>query len=151
MANAAKPAAGSRDMRFQHRLHRIPQGKIGIAHNPGIGSDIAIDTACEHRGDAGDEFRLPHWLQRLRPSSAMHGPRLDINGGLNVMAAFQIGQEFIMQIAPARPIPEMVMRIDDHLRGVQDFFLPRREPILSDGEVMLHLMLGHGVFLTAWL
>jgi hypothetical protein len=45
----------------------------------------------------------------------------------------------------------MVMRIDDHLRGVQDFFLPRGEPILSDGEVMLHLMLGHGVFLTVWL
>jgi hypothetical protein len=43
------------------------------------------------------------------------------------------------------------MRINDHLRGVQDFFLPRGEPILSDGEVMLHLMLGHGVFLTAWL
>jgi hypothetical protein len=45
----------------------------------------------------------------------------------------------------------MVMRINDHLRGVQDFFLPRGEPILSDGKVMLHLMLGHGVFLTAWL
>jgi hypothetical protein len=43
----------------------------------------------------------------------------------------------------------MVMRINDHLRGVQDFFLPRGEPILSDGKVMLHLMLGHGVFLTA--
>ena len=151
MANAAKPAAGSRDMRFQHRLHRIPQGKIGIAHNPGIGSDIAIDTACEHRGDAGDEFCLTHWLQGFRASRAVHGPRLDINCRLDVMAAFQIGQEFIMQIAPARPIPEMVMRIDDHLRGVQDFFLPCGEPILSDGEVMLHLMLGHGVFLTAWL
>jgi hypothetical protein len=66
------------------------------------------------------------------------------------MAAFQIRQEFIMQIAPARPIPEMVMRINDQLRRVQDFFLPRGEPILSDGEVMLHLMLGHGVILTAW-
>ena len=151
MANAAKPAAGSRDMRFQHRLHRFTQRQVGIAHNPGIGGDIAINAACEHRGNAGDEFCLAHRLQGFRPRRAMHGPRLDINCRLDVMAAFEVSQEFIMQIAPARPIPEMVMRINDHLRGVQDFFLPRGEPILSDGEVMLHLMLGHGVFLTEWL
>ena len=81
----------------------------------------------------------------------MHGPRLDIDGCLDVMAAFQIGQEFIEQIAPARTIPKMMVRINDQLRRVQDFFLPRGEPILSDGKVMLHLMLGHRVFLTAWL
>jgi hypothetical protein len=44
-----------------------------------------------------------------------------------------------------------MVRINDHLRGVQDFLLPCGEPILSDGKVMLHLMLGHGVFLTVWL
>ena len=92
-------------MRFQHRLHGIPQRQIGIAHNPGIGGDIAIDAAGEHRGDAGDEFCLTHRLQSLRPSGAMHGPRLHINRRLHVMAAFQISQEFIVQVAPARPVP----------------------------------------------
>ena len=151
MANAAKPPTGGRDMRFQHRLHGFTQCQIGIANNPGIGGDIAIDAAGEHRGDAGDEFCLTHWLQSFRSCGAMHGTRLDIDRRLDVVAAFQIGQEFIVQIAPARPIPKMVMRINDHLCGVQDFFLPCREPILSHGKVMLHLMLGHGVFLTAWL
>jgi hypothetical protein len=46
-----------------------------------------------------------------------------------------------MQIAPTWPIPKVVMRVNNRLRRIQDFFLPRGKPILSDGLVMLHLML----------
>ena len=79
----------------------------------------------------------------------MHGPRLHINRCLDVMAALQIGQEFIMQIAPAGPIPKVMMRVNNQLRGVQNLLTARGEPILTHGKVML--LLGHGVFLTAWL
>jgi hypothetical protein len=57
------------------------------------------------------------------------------------MAAFQIRQAFIMQIAPAWPIPKVMMRINNQLRGVQNLLLPRGEPIFSDAKVVLHLML----------
>jgi hypothetical protein len=45
----------------------------------------------------------------------------------------------------------MVMRINNDLARINNLLLPRGKPSISDGNVMLHLMLGHGVLLKAWL
>ncbi|NBQ76370.1 MAG: hypothetical protein EBU14_13635 [Acetobacteraceae bacterium] len=43
----------------------------------------------------------------------------------------------------------MVMRINNDLVWIDNLLLPRGKPGISDGKVMLDLMLGHGVLLKA--
>jgi hypothetical protein len=52
------------------------------------------------------------------------------------VAAGRVCEQFIEQIAPARPIPQMVVRIDDRQVGLEDLFLAARQPVAADGKIV---------------
>ena len=74
--------------------------------------------------------------QFLGAVGTVEGARLHQHGGAHVVAAADVGQDLIEQVAPARAVPQVVVRVDDALRGVEDLLLARGQPILADGKVV---------------
>ena len=58
------------------------------------------------------------------------------------MPAPQIGQQLGKEVRNPVAIPEMVMRVDDGEAGLDDLFVPEREPIGSDDELAMCQPLG---------
>ena len=96
----------------------------------------AVAAAGAHRRDAVDELGLAHRLVGLRPAGAVHRPALHEDGRDDVVALAGIGQQVVQQVAPARPVPEVVVRVDDRQAGVERLLGDLRQPVLADRHVM---------------
>jgi hypothetical protein len=85
--------------------------------------DRAVTAACAHRGDAGDELGLADWAQLDRPVGAIHRAAFLKDGGDDVVAGVEVGEQFRQQIGPAAAVPQMMMRINDRQLRFEDRFL----------------------------
>ena len=120
MAHAAKPAAAGAHMRQQYRLDPVAEGQIGVADDAGRDPGLAVIARGAHRGDAGDELGLadrPHLGGAVR---AVHRMAFDEHGGDDVVAAVEVGQQFVEQIAVPAAQPQMMVRVDDRQIGIED-------------------------------
>jgi len=52
------------------------------------------------------------------------------------VTAAGVGQQFIEEVTPARPVPQMVVRIDDRQIGVEDGLAAPIKPRLADRKVI---------------
>ena len=59
---------------------------------------------------------------------------------------FEILEQFVEQIAVARPVPQMMVRIDDRPVGLERLFLGRGEPVLADRQMTRR---GRGIGLSS--
>ena len=102
-----------------------------------------------HRRDAVDEFGLAERLQLLRAVGAVHLAAFLKTGRGDVVAAADIGQQILEQIAVAGPVPHVMVRVDDRQIGLDDLLAPAVEPILADRRVAAgrDRGLGHGAVL----
>jgi hypothetical protein len=137
VADAAEAAVAGGEMRIQHRSRRRAAREVGEADDAGADADIAIAAAFAHGGDAGGVLRLADRAQLLRPVGAVEGARLHQHGRPHVMPRADIGEDVVEPVTPARPFPQVMVRIDDALAGIEDLLLPRGEPFLADGKVVL--------------
>ncbi len=136
MANAAEaPAAGAIERR-QHRLDAAAEHQVRMANDARAGADVAVDAARRHGGDAVDELDLADRLHLVRPVGAQHRARLHEHGGDDVVAAVGIGEQVVEQIAPARAIPQMMVRIDDRQIGLEDRLGAARKPVVADVKIV---------------
>ncbi len=136
VADAAEPIAAGADMRLKHRLHPGAQQQVRVTDNAGADARRAVDAAGAHGSDAVDELGLPDRLHVVRAGGAMKRARLHEHRGSDLVPAVQVGEQLRQQIAPVRPVPQMMVRIDDRQVGLQDRLVPAREPILSHPQVM---------------
>ena len=100
------------------------QAKVGVADDAGAGAGRAVDAARAHRGGAVDELGLadrPH-LGRARRRGTSTGPRR--RRSRRCCGRCRVGQQVVEQIAPAGPVPEMVVRVDDRQLRLEDRLLP---------------------------
>ena len=97
---------------------------------------LAVDAARAHGGDAVDELGFAHGAHFDRARGARHRTRLHEDGGDDVVAALRIRQQFIEQITPVGPVPQMMVRIDDGQIGREDRLLAPIEPVLADGKIV---------------
>ena len=135
MADAAEAVAAGADVGLQHRLDPAAQRQVGMADDAGAMPGLAVDAAGAHGGDAVDELGLADRLQLLRPCGAVHRAGLHIDRRDDVVAAVGVGQQLVEQVAPAGPVPQMVVRIDDRQVGLEDRLLAAVEPLLADGKI----------------
>jgi hypothetical protein len=82
--------------------------------------DRAEAATCAHRRDAGDELDLADWARLDRPIGAIHRAALLEDGGDDVVAGVEIGEQFRQQVGPAAAVPQMMMRIDDRQLRFED-------------------------------
>ena len=131
MPDAAEAAVAGDDLRFQHRLRAVAEQQIGVADDAGADLRRAIAAARAHRRDAVGEFDLADRAERFRPAGAVHRAAIDIDGGDDVVAGRDVGGHLLDHVAQAAAVPEMMMRIDDRARGVDDFLGVLRKPVLA--------------------
>ena len=88
----------------------------------------------------------PSDFSSWRPVGAVHLAAFLEAGRGDVVAAADIGQQILKQIAVARPVPHMMVGIDDRQLGLDDLFLPPVEPVRADRRMAAgrDRGLGHG-------
>ena len=136
MADAAQTVAAGTDVRLQDRLDPAAQSQIGVADDPGADPRLAVDSARTHGGDAVSELGFadrPH-LDRAAPT--VHRPGLHEHRRDDVVTAAGVGQELIEEVTPARPVPQMVVRINDRQVGVEDGLEAPIKPRLADRKIV---------------
>ena len=108
-----------------------PEQQIDVADDAGADRGLAVAAARAHRRDAIGELDLADGPERLRPVRAVHRAAIDIDGGDDVVAGGDVGRHLLDHVAQAAAIPEMVMRIDDRARGIDDLLGVLREPVFA--------------------
>jgi hypothetical protein len=94
-----------------------------VTNNAGAGPRLAVKTAGTHGRHTIDEFRFADGAHFDGSGGAQHRARLHKHRGYDVMASVGVGQQFIEQIAPSGPVPEMVVRVNDRQIGLKGGFL----------------------------
>ena len=120
MAHTAEPSATGPDQRFQHRLDAVAEGEIGEAHNASGDTRRPIEAAGAHRGDASDELGFAHRSQLFRSVGAVHAVAFLEHRGDDVMTGADVGEKVVEQVTMVRPIPQVVMGIDNGEVGIED-------------------------------
>src|SRR5438046_8467024 len=121
MANAAEAVAAGTNMRRQDRLDSAAQGQIRLSVDAGADLGLAVSAAGAHGRDAVDELGLPDRPHLHRPTGAVHRARLDERGRDDVVAAARVVAQFVEQIAPAGPVPQVMVRINSPPSPPTDF------------------------------
>jgi hypothetical protein len=118
MADATQAVAAGADVRLQNRLDPAAQSQIGVADDPGADPRLAVESARTHGGDAVDELGFADRPHLYRAGAAVHRAGLHEHRRDDVVTAAGVGQQFIEEVTPARPVPQMVVRIDDRQVGL---------------------------------
>ncbi len=122
MADAAEAAVAGGDLGLQHRLCGVAEQQIDVADDAGVDLRLAIAAAGAHRGDAVGELDFAHRAERFRSAGAIHRAAVDIDGGDDVVAGGDVAGHVLDHVAQAAAVPEMVMRVDDRARRIDDVF-----------------------------
>ena len=137
MADAAEAVAAGADVGLQHRLDPAAQRQIGMADDAGAMPGLAVDAAGAHGGDAVDELGLadgPHLVRARRRACIARACTKTV--ATMLWPLLRVGQQLVEQVAPAGPVPQVVVRIDDRQIGLEDRLLAPIEPFLADGEIV---------------
>ena len=135
LANALEAAAAGLHVRLEHRVHVIDAPEIAVADDAIAGADARSLGACR---DAGDEFGLADRAQFLGTAIAIGEAALNEHGGAHVVSRPEIGAQFIEQVASVA-FPQVMVRIDDRQRGVDDVLAQLGKPRLVDVRVRVGL------------
>src|SRR4051794_25521937 len=131
MPEAAKAALAGGDLSLEHRARALAKQEIDVADNAGADRGRTVAAARAHRRRAVGEFHFAHRAQGFRPAGTVHRASLDIDGGDDVVPGADIVRQLFDQIALAAAVPEMMMRVHDWPRGLEDFLLMEREPVFA--------------------
>src|SRR5205807_4866860 len=91
-------------------------------------------AARAHGGDAVDELGLAHRPHRGGTVGAVAGGAFDEHRLRDVVAAARVGKQIVQQITMAREVPQVMMRVDDLERGLDDVLAVEREPFFLDAR-----------------
>ena len=83
---------------LQNRRYPLAQVQVGVTDDGRRGTAAAINSAGAGRRQALGELHLSDRAHLLRPFSAVHGSGLNKDGGPDVVAAIQVGQQLVKQI-----------------------------------------------------
>lgn len=129
--DAAKAAVAGGDFRFQHRSGSFAEQEIDVADDAGAERGLAVTAAGGHRRNAVGELDLAHRTKCFGPVGAVHRAAIDIDCRDDVMAGGGVGRHLLDHVMQSAAVPEMVMRIDDRARRVDDFLGVQRQPVFA--------------------
>jgi len=84
--------------------------------------DGSIATTRAHCREAGDKLGLADRAHLGRAAGAVHRPAFEKHGGDDVVPGIEVSAQLVNQIAMVRPIPEMMVGVDDRQFGIEDRF-----------------------------
>ena len=113
VADPLEAPARDRDVLFENALGAAADPQIDIADDAGDAPRLAVFAGSAHRRDAVDEFGLAERLQLLRAVGAVHLAAFLKTGRGDVVAAADIVEQILKQVAVAGPVPHVMVRVDD--------------------------------------
>ena len=119
-------------MLLEDALGPAADAQIDIADDPGDATRLAVFPRRAHRRDAVDEFGLAERFLLLRPVGAVHLAAFLEAGRDDVVAAADVFEQVLEQVAVAGPVPQMMVRIDDRQIGLEDLLAALVEPVRPD-------------------
>ena len=124
---------------LQHVAHARAECEVGMADDRLGDTARAVGARRTHRGDAVDELDLADRRHLGGAVPAVHRLAFEEDGGDDVVAAADIGQELRQEVAATmRRVPEVVMRVDDRqLRLERRLGRTFRQPCLQLGVVAI--------------
>ena len=128
MADATEPAVASSDLGFQNARDPVPEPQIGVPDDASAQPALAVASAGAHRRGTVDELDLADRLHLDRPVGAVHRTAFDKDAVRDVVAAARVGEQLVEEVAVPVPLPQVMMRIDDLERWLQDLLFPLRPP-----------------------
>jgi predicted TIM-barrel fold metal-dependent hydrolase len=112
IAHPCETAAACVDQRLEDRLDPVAQREIGIADDALCHLDRAVAATGAHRGDARDELGLADRSHLDRPVGAVHRAAFLEDGGDDVVAGVEVGEQFRQHARPE--IRAAVARLATH-------------------------------------
>src|SRR6516165_3942550 len=128
MADAAEAAVAGSDLRLQHARHAVAEAQVGVPDNARTQPALPELSASAHRRRAVDEFDFADRLHLRRPVGAVHRAAFDEDALRDVVTTAGVGEQLVEQVTVPVAVPQMMVRIDDLERRLQDFLLPLRPP-----------------------
>src|SRR5207237_6572291 len=128
VADTAEAAAAGGDLRLQHARDAVTEAQISVPNNPGAQPALAVAPAGAHRRGAVDKFDFADRLHLRRAVGAVHRTAFDKDAVRDVVAAARVGEQLVEEVAVPVPLPQVMMRIDDLERWLQDLLFPLRTP-----------------------
>jgi hypothetical protein len=118
MTYTSEPVGAGRLKSIQNRGHFAGQFQVGMTDNRSRCPGWTVDAASAGCSLTLDELNLTHWTQFFGAVRTVHRPGFDKHRGPNVMAAVNVGVQFVDQIpliwcAGQTKIPKMVMGVAD--------------------------------------
>ena len=135
VANAAKTSAADANVLLEHLFHTVAECEVRMPDDAFADPSRTIDAAGAHRGNAVDELGFTDGAHLDGTARSVKGARLHEHRRHDVVARIGVGEQIGQHVAPARPIPQMMMRIDDRKGGLEDRLGHAREPIVANGNV----------------
>ena len=134
LPDAAKASAGRQDLAIQHVRRRIAQTQVRSADDASGDPRRTVLSRLAHRRDTGDELRLADRTKRFGAIGPEHRPALDKYRRYDVMAARQVLEKLVEEIARRDPVeaevPQMMMRVADRQLRLEGRLDGARQPVV---------------------
>jgi hypothetical protein len=132
MADAAEPAVAGSDLRLQHARDAVAEAQVGVSDNAGAQPTLPKLSARAHRRRPVDEFDFADRLDLHRPVGAVHRAAFD----KDACCDRGIGEQLVKKVPVPAAIPQMMVRIDDLERRLEDLLFPLRPPRRRGGDAV---------------
>jgi hypothetical protein len=132
VTDASKTLRAGRDLRLEHRRDPVAQPEVGGADDTRRHPRLAVPAARAHRRDALHELRLADHLELFRSVGPVHRRALDEHRLAHIVRP-GVSYEILEEVPVARPIPQVVVRVDDWKRWLEGRLVGQRQPVRRPG------------------
>ena len=127
VADAAEAAVAGGDLRLQHARDAVAEPQIGVSDDAGAQPALAVWPLALIAAVPLTNSISPTGFISAGPSARYIEPHSIKTVCGDVVTAAGIGEQLVEQIAVPVAVPQMMVRIDDLERRLDDLFLPRRD------------------------
>jgi hypothetical protein len=113
VTHTAKSSTAGPYMCLQHRFDTVAECQVGEAHDTGGDTRRPIETAGTHGRDTGDKLSFADRPHLFWPAGAVHGVTFFEHRSDNAVAGTDIGEKVVEQVAMIRPLPQVMVGIDN--------------------------------------
>ena len=130
MTDASKALRAGRDLRLEHRCHLVTQPQVGRADDAGCHPGLTILATGAHGRNALHELGLADNSELFRTVGPIHRGALDEDRLAHAVLP-GVFEQFLEQVAVARSVPQVMMRVDNRQLRFEGRLVGQCQPVLE--------------------
>ena len=132
VSDSPEPVWARGEVRFEDRLHAVPQSKVRVSNNPGVYLRLATLSDVVVR-DALHELCFPQRPHLGGAIRLVHGRTFEEDRLDDVVPGAEVDKQVRQEITVAGALPQVVVRVADRQVGVYWVLSSPGEPVFSYG------------------